>query len=122
MPPQPANDGKGGKSGARSKGKQLTRDSEVAPSRPKTDALDSAGLACERQWLDEVPLVLAEEGTLAEMRAARRCAVKAAKKYKVVRRAYQRRQQQEKKRKVVSVGLQQTKEKKRSHQKKGGYT
>ncbi|KAE8989886.1 hypothetical protein PR001_g21649 [Phytophthora rubi] len=123
LPPQPTSDGRDDKLATRSREKQPAQKQEVATSRPRADALEAEWLACERQWLDELPVVLAEEGTLAEMRAARKRAVKAVKKYKVARRAYrlQRRRQQEDQRKAVGVESQQTKVKKRSRQKKGGY-
>ncbi|KAE9341870.1 hypothetical protein PF008_g10425 [Phytophthora fragariae] len=124
LPPQPKSNGHGDKLAAHSKEKRSTQEPEVTTRRPRTDALQAEGLACERQWLDALPVVLAEEGTLAEMRAARKRAVKAVKKYKVARRAYrlQRRRQQEEQRKAVSVEVQQTKDKKCSRQKMGGYT
>ncbi|KAE9004156.1 hypothetical protein PF011_g12567 [Phytophthora fragariae] len=124
LPPQPKSNGHGDKLAAHSKEKRSTQEPEVTTRRPRTDALQAEWLACERQWLDSLPVVLAEEGTLAEMRAARKRAVKAVKKYKVVRRAYrlQRRRQQEEQRKAVSVEVQQTKDKKCSRQKMGGYT
>ncbi|KAE9044249.1 hypothetical protein PR002_g2902 [Phytophthora rubi] len=123
-PPQPKSNGHGDKLAAHSKEKRSTQEPEVTTRRPRTDALQAEWLACERQWLDALPVVLAEEGTLAEMRAARKRAVKAVKKYKVARRAYrlQRRRQQEEQRKAVSVEVQQTKDKKCSRQKMGGYT
>ncbi|KAE9166611.1 hypothetical protein PF002_g26225 [Phytophthora fragariae] len=123
LPLQPTSYGRGDKLVTRSQEKQPAQKQEVATSRPRADTLEAEWLACERQWLDELPVVLAEEGTLAEMRAARKRAVKAVKKYKVARRAYrlQRRRQQEEQRKAVGVELQQTKVKKRSRQKKGGY-
>ncbi|KAE9204778.1 hypothetical protein PF005_g13668 [Phytophthora fragariae] len=123
LPPQPTSDGRDDKLATRSREKQPAQKQEVATSRPRADALEAEWLACERQRLDELPVVLAEEGTLAEMRAARKRAVKAVKKYKVARRAYrlQRRRQQEDQRKAVGVESQQTKVKKPSRQKKGGY-
>ncbi|KAE9312693.1 hypothetical protein PF008_g19909 [Phytophthora fragariae] len=124
LPPQPASDDRGDKLVARSQEKQPAREPDVATSRRRTDALEAEWLACELQWLDELPVVLAEEGTLAEMGAARKRQVKAVKMYKVARRAYrlQHRRQQEEQRKTVGVQLQQTKDEKRSRQKKGGYT
>ncbi|KAE8959423.1 hypothetical protein PR001_g30721, partial [Phytophthora rubi] len=43
---------------------------------------------CMRQYALELPEELVEEGTLAEMRAARRSAAKAVKRYKIARRGY----------------------------------
>ncbi|KAE9267671.1 hypothetical protein PR003_g31701, partial [Phytophthora rubi] len=45
-------------------------------------------LECMRQYALELPEELVEEGTLAEMRAARRSAAKAVKRYKIARRGY----------------------------------
>ncbi|KAE8960237.1 hypothetical protein PF011_g30163 [Phytophthora fragariae] len=45
-------------------------------------------LECLRQYALELPEELVEEGTLAEMRAARRSSAKAVKRYKIARRGY----------------------------------
>ncbi|KAE9164930.1 hypothetical protein PF002_g31480 [Phytophthora fragariae] len=45
-------------------------------------------LECMRQYALELPEELVEEGALAEMRAARRSAARAVKRYKIARRGY----------------------------------
>ncbi|KAE9138990.1 hypothetical protein PF007_g1195 [Phytophthora fragariae] len=73
---------------------------------------------------EELPAVLEEERTLAEMRAAKKRAISAVKKYKVSRRVYrlQRKQQQEEQRRSVDISHQRPEDRKRSRKKNDGYT